>query len=178
MHPSVVLATVTTLFLSVGFVGAQCPPKFKLVPKDGICLCENREFQTIAPDSRCVVTLSPNRTACSPICPSNSPTARPHKRQQLLLNDDGSIANCPARMISCPIDPTMDMGYECITPSEDLDNCGGCVALGQGVSCERVAGVKRTECSRGRCINHSCRAGWVLEKRSNTCIPRPRRNAY
>jgi hypothetical protein len=104
-------------------------------------------------------------------------------------------------MISCPIDPTMDMGYECITPSEDLDNCGGCVALGQGISCERVAGVKKTECSHGRCINRelfiqlcvqsfsdlkllfpffsdSCRSGWVLEKRSNTCIPRPRRNAY
>ena len=47
----------------------------------------------------------------------------------------------------------MDMGYECITPHEDLDNCGGCVALGKGVSCESVAGVKRTECSSGRCIN-------------------------
>lgn len=46
----------------------------------------------------------------------------------------------------------MDMGYECISPREDLDNCGGCVALGQGVSCEKVAGVKRTECSYGRCI--------------------------
>lgn len=56
-------------------------------------------------------------------------------------------------MISCPIDPIMDMGYECITPHEDLENCGGCTSLGQGVSCERVAGVKRTECSRGRCIN-------------------------
>ena len=59
-------------------------------------------------------------------------------------------------MISCPIDPIMDMGYECITPSEDLDNCGGCVSLGQGVSCERVAGVKKTECSHGRCINREC----------------------
>ena len=56
-------------------------------------------------------------------------------------------------MISCPIDPIMDMGYECISPREDLDNCGGCVSLGQGVSCERVAGVKKTECSHGRCIN-------------------------
>ena len=93
------------------------------------------------------------------------------------------------------------MGYECISPREDLDNCGGCVSLGQGVSCERVAGVKKTECSHGRCINReysicfivclrylspflfslfldSCRSGWVLEKRSNTCIPRPRRNTY
>lgn len=108
-------------------------------------------------------------------------------------------------MISCPIDAIMDMGYECISPHEDLDNCGGCVSLGHGVSCERVAGVKRTECSRGRCINRkchrlsvhtkdlvlltwklllppnpsdSCRSGWVLEKRSNTCIPRPRGYAY
>ena len=46
----------------------------------------------------------------------------------------------------------MNMGYECISPQEDLDNCGGCVSLGQGVSCEKVAGVKKTECSRGRCV--------------------------
>ena len=99
-------------------------------------------------------------------------------------------------MISCPIDSTMNMGYECISPREDLDNCGGCVALGQGVSCERVAGVKDTECNHGRCVNcefccykicsmvfllstvDSCRSGWILDNRSNNCVPRPRRNGY
>jgi len=174
MHPSVVFAT---LFLSASFVGAQCPSSFNLVPKNDKCVCENSSWETVDPDPKCVVTLSPNGTACSPICPSHTPTPRAVKRQ-LLLNNDGTIANCPARMISCPIDPIMDMGYECISPQEDLDNCGGCVALGQGISCEKVAGVSRTECSRGRCINHSCRFGWVLEKRTNNCIPRPRRNVY
>lgn len=94
----------------------------------------------------------------------------------------------------------MNMGYECISPQEDLDNCGGCVSLGQGVSCEKVAGVKKTECSRGRCVirksfwfkknpclrnlgqcfffSDTCRSGWALDKRSNACIPRPRRDAY
>ncbi|KAF8165889.1 hypothetical protein B0H34DRAFT_690821 [Crassisporium funariophilum] len=47
----------------------------------------------------------------------------------------------------------MDMGYECVSPHEDLDNCGGCVSLDQGVSCTDQPGVKATECHRGVCIN-------------------------
>lgn len=47
----------------------------------------------------------------------------------------------------------MNMGYECISPFEDLDNCGGCVALGQGIACESLPGVRKTECNRGRCVN-------------------------
>ncbi|KAF8806091.1 hypothetical protein BYT27DRAFT_7242952 [Phlegmacium glaucopus] len=179
MHPSVVFAA---LLLSASFVNAQCPRDFTLTAKDGKCVCK-KGTKTVHPDSKCVFTLSPNGKTCHPICPSHAPSPSPSpshkvKREQLLMNEDGSIANCPARTISCPIDAIMNMGFECISPQEDLDNCGGCVALGQGVSCERVAGVRKTECSRGRCINHSCRSGWVLDKRSNNCIPRPRRNGY
>jgi len=182
MYPAVVFAT---LFLSISFVGAQCPWRFDLKPINGTCLCE-KNITIAKPDPKCVVTLSHDKKACTSICPSHivshgpsaSASGRVFKRQQLILNEDGTIANCPAYTISCPIDATMNMGYECITPQEDLYNCGGCVALGQGVDCENVAGVKMTECSRGRCINHSCRSGWVLDKRSNSCIPRPRRKGY
>jgi len=169
MHFSAVFAT---LFLLAGFVSAQCPPHSKLVAKHDHCFCEKDGHFTPF-DSKCHVTF--HQGECHAVCPTHTPSHHGHsKRQQLILNDDGSIANCPPNKISCPIDPTMDMGNECISPLEDLDNCGGCVALGQGIACDQVSGVGKTECSHGRCINRSCKSGWVLD-RTNNCVPHLKR---
>jgi hypothetical protein len=131
------------------------------------------EVELTDPNHKCQVELKHGE--CHAVCPTHTPSGH-KKRQQLILNDDGSISNCPLHMASCPIDSTMtmNMGYECISPKQDLDNCGGCVALGQGTACDKVSGVRETECNQGRCVNRSCLPGWVLD-RTNTCVPHLKR---
>ncbi|KAG9084399.1 hypothetical protein FS749_005260 [Ceratobasidium sp. UAMH 11750] len=88
---------------------------------------------------------------------------------------DGTLSRCPSSMIACPLDTppslsgerataTISMGdsYECVQPTEDLYNCGGCSSTGQGTNCNAVTGVLGTSCAAGKCTIYTCQKGYTL----------------
>ncbi|KAG8950078.1 hypothetical protein FRC03_012966 [Tulasnella sp. 419] len=106
-----------------------------------------------------------------PYCHSQCPTHKRNKREQeRILNPDGSLQVCAKPSVACPIAPTQDgpsktidsIETECVFPQTDLENCGGCSSLGQGMNCAAIEGVKSTTCVTGQCQVFSCRKGYKL----------------
>ncbi|KIY72264.1 hypothetical protein CYLTODRAFT_55401 [Cylindrobasidium torrendii FP15055 ss-10] len=75
----------------------------------------------------------------------------------------GDVYSCPEGYEPCPLsanDP--EQGYDCVATMYDVDNCGGCAALGRGGACMDEEGVKGATCTLGHCTNHSCLYGYTL----------------
>lgn len=81
---------------------------------------------------------SPNSLLCSLAA---SPGARTRKRAADL---------CPASQVACEI--SASVGFECIDPTTNLEQCGGCLADGTGVDCTAIHGAESVSCEAGRCI--------------------------
>ncbi|KAH7325217.1 hypothetical protein B0J17DRAFT_723235 [Rhizoctonia solani] len=114
------------------------------------------------------------------------------KRNQPILGPDGTLERCPSAMTACPINPPPALNgdratatissnepYECVNPSEDLYNCGGCSSMGRGVSCVDLPGVRGTSCTEGKCMIYTCTKGYMLsvnDKGEQECVRKsPRR---
>ncbi|PFH50154.1 hypothetical protein AMATHDRAFT_61627 [Amanita thiersii Skay4041] len=82
---------------------------------------------------------------------------------------------CPPFTVPCPIDAARpSLGFTCISPLSDPDNCGGCAALGQGVRCAGTDGDEDSEMEEGEvegvkqittCTNGYC--GFLSYKQAN-----------
>lgn len=76
---------------------------------------------------------------------------------------------CPEGQRACPIS-SVDGGYECVDTNEELENCGGCTALGEGQDCTDIPGVSGVGCSKGQCVVFSCVSGYRLSS-NGACSP-------
>ncbi|KAJ7176837.1 hypothetical protein C8R46DRAFT_1077431 [Mycena filopes] len=85
----------------------------------------------------------------------------PEPQEQLSLGSEA----CPSGTRACPVSPSE---YECVSPSFDLDNCGGCASTGEGVACGDYPGVRGAACVEGVCNVYSCNRGYAL--RNGECV--------
>ncbi|POY76056.1 hypothetical protein BMF94_0779 [Rhodotorula taiwanensis] len=99
---------------------------------------------------------SPNSLLCSLAA---SPGARTRKRAADL---------CPASQVACEI--SASVGFECIDPTTNLEQCGGCLADGTGVDCTTIHGAESVSCEAGRCIVMSCVPGMYVNSASTACL--------
>ncbi|KAJ7097577.1 hypothetical protein C8R44DRAFT_367494 [Mycena epipterygia] len=77
---------------------------------------------------------------------------------------------CPAGTRACPVGK---FEFECVSPTLDVDNCGGCVSTGQGVACGDYPGVRGAACAEGICDVYSCHYGYTLA--NGECVRRQKR---
>ncbi|KAG8705412.1 hypothetical protein FRC09_002973 [Ceratobasidium sp. 395] len=196
MRVSFVVASLVASASTV--VGWACPPGWNLelrVPLgEEVCVCRSRAdtSQTMPPDASCKIEVK-DSVVCDPVCwadcpkqpmPSSKPMA---KREEPTLSQDGTLERCPAPMLACPIQSksSLDVGqatptistdndaFECITPQEDLANCGGCSSTGEGKNCELIPGVRGTGCIEGQCAIYTCQKGYALvvnEQGAQECV--------
>ncbi|KZS91372.1 hypothetical protein SISNIDRAFT_443134 [Sistotremastrum niveocremeum HHB9708] len=138
-----------------------------------VCVCENingviKPFKKGCTAEIIFTSLVPT---CQGVCTAPASPSKKAKRSdvrsQVKLLPDGSPSPCTANTVACPIPNATSLTgsaseFECVSPEEDIDNCGGCASTGEGVSCAEVPGVRGTTCSRGRCEIFSCARGYVL----------------
>ncbi|KAM6500068.1 hypothetical protein JOM56_003082, partial [Amanita muscaria] len=104
------------------------------------------------------------------------------------LTSDLQIINCPAGHVSCPITSLPGSHHECVDVNTDLENCGGCAALGLGKVCGKHGnGVRSATCASGVCKTRSwmsfthllfhslqrtesCKKGFHLDADTGKCI--------
>ncbi|KAJ7234750.1 hypothetical protein B0H12DRAFT_154131 [Mycena haematopus] len=84
----------------------------------------------------------------------------PEPKEQLALEADAD--KCPPGTRACPVG-LFGSEYECVSPDEDVDNCGGCASTGEGVACGDYAGVRGAACAEGACEVYSCLHGYTLD---------------
>ncbi|KZO92364.1 hypothetical protein CALVIDRAFT_557602 [Calocera viscosa TUFC12733] len=101
------------------------------------------------------------------------------RRRGNQLNLPGSMS-CPSHLKACPV-PAVDalppdardmmevpraggtmLHGECVDIMNDMDSCGGCSSVGEGVQCGEVEGVMETACVAGQCEIYTCRFGYSL----------------
>ncbi|KAH8914828.1 hypothetical protein BT69DRAFT_1231428, partial [Atractiella rhizophila] len=51
-----------------------------------------------------------------------------------------------------------------------VESCGGCVAIGKGMNCLDIPGVRGVGCDGGKCKVFGCQKGWE-QTSVNTCAP-------
>lgn len=56
---------------------------------------------------------------------------------------------CPSS--SSPSNPS-SAGYECLDPRTELQSCGGCATLGEGMDCTAIPGAMGVGCQDGQCV--------------------------
>ena len=78
------------------------------------------------------------------------------------LTGNANNALCPAQTAACPIEGRSDDDYECIDTTSDLQSCGGCASMGEGVDCTLIQGAKWMGCVKGQCEVYSCGKGYKL----------------
>lgn len=127
-------------------------------------------------------------------CSSDSSCLAPSARARRSLHDAELLkrgdkpAKCPSGLTACPItfgnqtavevakNPLASDAYECLDVQEELNSCGGCATLGEGVDCMAIEGVESAGCSAGKCHTFSCKTGFTLSKKTKTCVPHSRSN--
>ncbi|CAE6411735.1 hypothetical protein ACGC1H_003159 [Rhizoctonia solani] len=183
MRPSFIATTLLALAsTAVATFDQACPLLYALLPnihKDK-CVCV-LGLKTAPLKDGCTAVVKKDILGipyCKSTCPSH-PQPSGHygkpKRNQPILGPDGTLQRCPSAMTACPIDSPPALNgdrstatispnepYECVTPSEDLYNCGGCSSTGQGVSCVDIPGVRGTSCTEGKCMIYTCTRGYTL----------------
>ncbi|CAK9780985.1 hypothetical protein CC85DRAFT_284606 [Cutaneotrichosporon oleaginosum] len=104
---------------------------------------------------------------------------------------DYSTFLCPAAAVACPV-ADLDtitpesaaalegelasladwfrVGFECIEPETELNQCGGCLALGKGQDCATIANARATACDAGACKVLSCKDGYVVSPEGKLCV--------
>lgn len=69
----------------------------------------------------------------------------------LSFNNESIIFfQCPTGKRACLVG-LLWLEYECVSPAYDVDNCGGCVSTGKGVSCGDYPGARGAACVQGLC---------------------------
>ncbi|KEP46945.1 hypothetical protein V565_174360 [Rhizoctonia solani 123E] len=200
MRPSFIATTLLVLAsTAVATFDQACPLLYALVPnihKDK-CVCQLL-LETKPIKDGCTAVVKKGLLGipyCESTCPSHPQPSGHHgkpKRNQPILGPDGTLQRCPSAMTACPIDSPPALNgdrstatispnepYECVIPSEDLHNCGGCSSTGQGVSCIDIPGVRGTSCTEGKCMIYTCMRGYALslnDKGQQECVRKsPRR---
>ncbi|KAM6495464.1 hypothetical protein JOM56_008170 [Amanita muscaria] len=169
-----ILTLVTgALFLQTVSAASPCPDitSYTLIynPADPTgCTCmnnaNNNEPAIESPNTACTYTLPD----CTATCPTGSRRRR-RSEPKINTNPDLSIRNCSQDQTSCPITSSVGSNHECVNTQTDLDNCGGCAALGQGQICGKQAGVLTASCISGTCQTYSCRSGYTLDTTTGKC---------
>ncbi|KAG8975449.1 hypothetical protein FRC05_005779 [Tulasnella sp. 425] len=100
--------------------------------------------------------------------------------------DWSNASPCPYPTLACPIFSSPEnralgkaSDFECVDPSSDLDNCGGCSSLGDSYKCPAPIsarslggnagrgltshGVRRSMCVKGECQIASCKRGYKID---------------
>ncbi|KAK7052088.1 hypothetical protein R3P38DRAFT_2858495 [Favolaschia claudopus] len=85
----------------------------------------------------------------------------PKPKEQISLAAEAE--KCPSGTQACPVG-AFDSDYECVSPAEDVDNCGGCASTGEGVACGDYPGVRGAACVEGVCEVYSCFYGFTLNE--------------
>lgn len=62
-----------------------------------------------------------------------------------------NVTPCPKGLFACPVSSLTGGDYECVDTLVDLDNCGGCAALGEGQNCNAIPGVWNVGCEQSAC---------------------------
>ncbi|KAB5589455.1 putative effector protein [Ceratobasidium theobromae] len=187
MRPSFIAAALVTFASSaVATLSPACPFPYILVPKKDQCVCDLLGKRAPLKEGcegvikRTLLGIKYCDSQCKPSHPQPSGHYSKAKRNQPVIGPDGMVERCPSGMTVCPIDPppalkgerstatvSPNEPYECIQPSEDLYNCGGCTSTGHGVSCMGRPGVHGTSCDTGKCIR---------AKRDTLCLSATREN--
>ncbi|CAE6509219.1 unnamed protein product [Rhizoctonia solani] len=198
MRPSFIATALLALAsTAVATFDKACPLLHALLPINDKCTCV-LGLTSKPLKQGCTAVLKKDKWGfkwCESTCPSQ-PQPSGHygkeKRNQPILGPDGTLQKCPSAMTACPISPPPALNgdratatissnepYECITPSEDLYNCGGCTSTGRGVSCVDLPGVRGTSCTEGKCMIYTCLRGYTLsinDKGEQECVRKtPRR---
>ena len=123
--------------------------------------------------------LSSDKTKC--VLP---PSAKARNKRRLAIAADVQLElsgapsstdsyRCPVGESACPITNPgfrfaafagMHAGYECLTLSSSLNNCGRC-----GNDCERIEGALGATCSQSQCHFSRCRDGYTFA--NGRCLP-------
>ncbi|KAJ6482542.1 hypothetical protein C8R45DRAFT_304383 [Mycena sanguinolenta] len=85
----------------------------------------------------------------------------PEPKEQLALEADAD--KCFPGTRACPVGLS-GSEYECVSPDEDVDNCGGCASTGEGIACGDYVGVRGAACVEGACEVYSCFHGYTLDQ--------------
>ena len=99
------------------------------------------------------------------------------------------IAAAPGQALSKPAQIELSArlipanGYECMDTVRTLESCGGCVSLGEGTDCTKIAhangvGVRLTaanfqltaQCEDGQCVVFTCGAGFRPSLNQSSCV--------
>jgi hypothetical protein len=103
-----------------------------------------------------------------------SPHKRSARRASSLPFGVVDPARCPEGGVACPIGrarSTTSGAFECLQPEEDLESCGGCTSLGQGVDCTAIAGSRAVGCTAGLCEVYTCERGFAVGPDGRSCVP-------
>ncbi|BEJ14944.1 hypothetical protein CspHIS471_0407110 [Cutaneotrichosporon sp. HIS471] len=111
-------------------------------------------------------------TKLQPRAPQASKRMGQRRRRGTPEKKDYSSFLCPAAAIACPITDGGELneladwfrvGFECIEPETELNQCGGCVVMGKGQDCSTIANTRATACQAGTCVILSCKDGFVSD---------------
>ncbi|KAI0655596.1 hypothetical protein C8Q70DRAFT_923191 [Cubamyces menziesii] len=109
--------------------------------------------------------------------PSGTPSRRRERRQS---------RECPRGHRSCPLYGSLGgvgylRGFECVDVRNNLESCGGCVALDDslfgertadgGRDCSAIPNVDSVTCKAGECIIGRCVPGYVVSADGERCVP-------
>lgn len=73
------------------------------------------------------------------------------------------VDNCPANLHSCPVTGLDgETSYECIDFATELESCGGCASVGEGLDCTAIPNVDSVGCEAGVCKVFSCNPGFSV----------------
>ncbi|KAL1406591.1 Protein cpl1 [Vanrija albida] len=123
---------------------------------------------------------------------------RRSKKSDILVKKDYSSFLCPGGAVACPVPAEgfpatpegvalpeyatkldeqlaslgdwFKVGFECLELDSELNQCGGCLALGQGQDCSTIANTRATGCEKGVCAVYSCMPGYTVSADKKECV--------
>lgn len=157
----------------------DCPSQWSWLPVKGCCAPHNPPDNQPPPQCGNNWKWNTGSLCCKP--PSTPPTPNPpapsrnpsnpyrggdndndnhgnghnHKRVNVEKRQYRSrnVTPCPKGLSACPVASLIGGDYECVDTLLDLDNCGGCSALGEGENCNAIPGVWNVGCEQSACTS-------------------------
>ncbi|KAJ7040951.1 hypothetical protein C8F04DRAFT_185895 [Mycena alexandri] len=145
-----IVATLSLGNVVLGGTGAANPCALGVLVYSKSEKCECQRHNGVMGNFRSGCTATWIEDTCLGACNA------PEPKEQLSLGTE-----CPYGTRACPVSASE---YECVSPSFDLDNCGGCASTGEGVACGDYPGVRGAACVDGVCNVYSCNRGYTLRK--------------
>lgn len=75
-----------------------------------------------------------------------------------------------AQPADLPSSPLSFLSLLSLDPLYELEQCGGCRALGSGQDCTALSGARSVGCEAGACKVYSCAPGFTIATNGTACV--------